>query len=63
MAAVAIFTYFVLATVWFPSWVLCLPAVARAPRFVADLAGTAVWAVFLAVGTWGLRISQNRGWI
>lgn len=63
MAGVAIFAYFALATVWLPSWVLRLPAVAQAPRFVADLAGTAVWAVFLALGMWGLRVSQNRGWI
>jgi hypothetical protein len=63
MAGLAIVAYFVLATVWLPSWVLRLPAVAQASRFVADLVGTAVWTAFLGLGMWGLRVSQRRGWI
>jgi hypothetical protein len=63
VAGVAIVIYFALATVWFPSWVLQLPAVAQASRRVADLVGTAAWGVFLGVGMWGLRVAQRRGWI
>ncbi len=63
MAGLAIVGYFVLATVWLPSWVLRLPAVAQASRFVADLVGAAVWAAFLGLGMWGIRVAQRRGWI
>jgi hypothetical protein len=63
VAALAIVVYFTLATVWLPSWVLRLPAVAQASRFVADLVGTAVWAAFLGLGMWAMRIAQRRGWI
>jgi hypothetical protein len=55
--------YFTLGTVWFPSWVLRLPAMASAPRLIADLVGTAVWAAFLAFGMWGLRTAQRKRWI
>ncbi len=55
--------YFALATVWLPSWVLRLPTVAQASRLVADVVGTAVWAAFLGLGMWGLRVAQRRGWI
>lgn len=59
----AILAYFALATVWLPSWLLRLPAVARASRFVADLLGTAVWAAFVGLGMWAMRVAQRKGWI
>jgi hypothetical protein len=63
LAGLAVVAYFALATVWLPSWVLRLPVVARASRPVADLVGTVVWAAFLVLGMWGLRLAQRRGWI
>jgi hypothetical protein len=61
LAGLAIVAYFALATVWLPSWVLRTPAVAQASRSVADLMGTMVWAAFLVLGMWGLRVAQRRG--
>jgi hypothetical protein len=63
MTGIAIVAYFVLATVWLPSLVLRSPAVAQASRSVADLVGTMVWAAFLGLGMWGLRVAQRKGWI
>jgi len=63
LAGLAVVAYFALATVWLPSWVLRLPAVAQASRSVSDLVGTMVWVVFLLFGMWGLRLAQRRGWI
>lgn len=63
LAGLAIVAYFALATVWLPSWVLRIPTVAQASRSVADLVGTMVWAAFLVLGMWGLRVAQRRGWI
>lgn len=61
LAGLAIVAYFALATVWLPSWVLRIPAVAQASRSVADLMGTMVWAAFLVLGMWGLRVAQRKG--
>jgi hypothetical protein len=61
--AILIFAYFVLATVWLPSWVLRLDAVAGASGFVQDVVGTGVWLVAFVAGLWGLRRSQSLGWI
>lgn len=63
LTGLAIVTYFALSTVWLPSWVLRIPAVAQASGSVADLVGTMVWAAFLVLGMWGLRVAQRRGWI
>lgn len=63
LAGLAIVAYFALTTVWLPSWVLRMPVVARASRPVADLVGTMVWAAFLVLGMWGLRLAQRRRWI
>jgi len=63
LVGLAIVAYFALATVWLPSWVLRLPAIAQASRSVADLVGTTVWAVLLLLGMWGTRVAQRRGWI
>jgi hypothetical protein len=59
--ALAIFAYFVLFTVWLPSWVLHLSAVAAAPDPVRQLIGSGVWLIFLGSGMWVLRRIQARG--
>jgi hypothetical protein len=58
-----IFAYFVGTTVWLPSWVLELRAVAAAAPLLRDLIGTGVWLVFLVGGMWWLRRLQASGWI
>ena len=63
LAGLAIVAYFVFATVWLPSWVLRMPAVAQASRTVSDLVATLVWALFLVLGMWALRVAQRKGWI
>jgi len=63
LTGLGIVGYFALATVWLPSRVLRLPVVAQASRPVADFVGTMVWAAFLVLGMWGLRVAQRRGWI
>lgn len=55
--------YFAVATVWLPSWLLGVGPVASLPRDLVDLVATASWAIFLAVGIWGLRWGQRRGWL
>ncbi len=59
--AVAIFVYFVLATVWLPSWVF--NTVTGVPAAVHDIIGTGLWLLFLLGGLWALRWSQAKGWI
>lgn len=56
-----IFVYFVVATVWLPSWLF--NSITGVPAAVHDLIGTGVWLVFLAGGLWALRWSQAKGWI
>jgi len=59
----AIFVYFVLATVWFPSWVLGIRGIAGATVLIHDLAGIVAWLVPFVFGLWGLRRLQAAGWI
>jgi Co/Zn/Cd efflux system component len=61
--ALAIVAYFVVATVWLPSWVLGLSLLADAPNMVRDLIGSGVWALFVAAGVFGLRLGQRSGLI
>ena len=61
--ALAIVVYFIVATVWLPSWVLGLGLLADLPNLVRDLLGAGVWAVFLGVGIVGLRWGQRAGLI
>lgn len=61
--ALLVVLYFVLATVWLPSWVLGIGFVERAAPVLHDLAGAGAWAIAMAVGLWALRRSQARGWI
>jgi hypothetical protein len=53
------FAYFLLATAWFPSWVLSQQAVASAKRWVADVVGSAAWLVPFLIGLIGLRWLQK----
>lgn len=57
--AVLIFLYFVIATTWFPSWLMAQQSVASAPGWVSDLIGSTAWFVPLAVGLLGLRWLQK----
>ena len=59
----AITLYFIVATIWLPSFVLKLSFVASAPPIIRDLAGTGVWFVFLAAGLFSLRRAQHSGLI
>ncbi len=54
-----IFLFFVLATVWLPSWVVGQGPVAGASRWIADVVGTVVWLVPLAIGIVALRWLQK----
>lgn len=56
-----IFAYFVVATVWLPSWLF--NSVTGVPAALHDIIGTAVWLVFMLGGLWALRWSQAKGWI
>ncbi len=61
LRSVVIVLFFVVATVWFPSWVLKLGPVAELEPALRDIIGTAAWVVPLAVGMWGLRRVQRAG--
>ncbi|MDH3730749.1 MAG: hypothetical protein OES13_06465 [Acidimicrobiia bacterium] len=48
-------------TVWLPSKVLKLSAVAESSRLLRDLIGSAVWGFFLSAALFGLWWAQRRG--
>ena len=56
---IGIALYFMVATVWLPSFVLRLPIVASADSMMRDLIGSGVWIVFLLAGLVGLRLAQR----
>jgi len=58
-----VFVYFSVLTVWLPSAVLRLNAVASSASWVQDIVVTVTWSVALAAGLIGLRQAQRRGWI
>lgn len=58
-----IFSYFFIATVWIPDFVLQTSVVAEASSFIQDAAGLVVWGTGLLVGLIGLRMAQLRGLI
>jgi len=60
---VVIALYFIVATIWLPSFVLKLSVVASAPAIIRDLIGAGVWSVFVAAGLIGLRMAQRAGLI
>lgn len=57
--AFVIFIFFMLATTWFPSWLISQQAVATAPSWVSDVVGSAAWFVPLVLGLFGLRWLQK----
>jgi len=59
--AVAIFAYFVVATVWLPDFLLRLKPVAGADPAVRDLIGAGSWFIGLVLGMLLLRVAQRRG--
>ena len=59
--ALAVFVYFVVATVWLPDFVLQLDSVAGASSFLRDAIVVVVWGGGLAGGFWLLRAAQRRG--
>ncbi len=63
LRALIIFSYFVIATVWWPSWLARLDAVASAASWVRDTTVASAWTVALVAGIIGLRSAQQRGWI
>lgn len=58
--AILIFLFFVLATTWFPSWLLSRQVVAGVDRWISDLAGSVAWLVPLAAGMVALRWLQKK---
>jgi len=54
-----IFAFFVLATTWFPSWLLSQQSVANAPGWVSELIGSGAWFVPLVIGLVALRWLQK----
>jgi len=63
LRALLIIAYFAVLTVWLPSSILKLQAVAGSPQLVTDLIALTVWGVFVGLGLWGLHETQRRGWI
>jgi len=61
--ALVIVAYFMVITVWLPSFVLEIGAVSRADDVVQDIVATVIWGGGLAVGMWLLRVAQKRNLI
>ncbi len=56
----AIVLYFVLVTVFIPSWLIELRAVAKLPRLARDLIGSGSWLVALVVGIYVLWWAERN---
>ena len=63
LRSVGIVSFFVVFTVWLPSWLLGLDPVASANAAVRDAVAVLSWFVGLAVGIVALRLGQRRGWL
>lgn len=63
LRSVLIFGYFVVFTVWLPSWLLQVDAVASSRAWIRDGIALVVWGVALFAGLAGLRVAQQRGLI
>lgn len=61
--AVAIFLYFVIATVWLPNTIMQLSFIADAGDFVRDAIVAGIWGVGLVAGIVLLRQGQKRSLI
>jgi len=60
---VLIFAYFVVFTVWFPSWLIQLDQVASMSSPIRDFITVLAWGAFMTFGIVALRLAQKRGWI
>jgi hypothetical protein len=63
MQSILIFSYFVVFTVWVPSWLIQLDKVATLSSSIKDLIAVAAWGGFMTFGIVALRSAQKRGWI
>jgi len=54
-----IVVYFIVFTVFLPSYVLQMPVVSESARFTQELIGSAVWAAGLGFGLWALDYAQR----
>ena len=61
LRGLAVFAYFVIATVWLPDFVVKLDSIAGASSFVRDIAVLAVWGGGLVGGLWMLWFGQRKG--
>lgn len=61
LLGIAVFGYFVVATVWVPDFVLQLDSIASASAFVRDLVLMVVWGCAFVGGLVMLRIGQRKG--
>lgn len=55
--------YFAIASLWLPSTLLKLGAVASAAPGVRDFVALATWGLGITAGIVGLRVGQRRGWL
>ncbi|MDX1621447.1 MAG: respiratory nitrate reductase subunit gamma, partial [Nitriliruptorales bacterium] len=51
--------FFVLGTVWLPSFVMRMDALSTAPSLVRDLLAAGIWLALVVAGLWGLRWAQR----
>lgn len=61
--SILVFAYFVVFTVWLPSWLIQLDQVAALSSPVKDVIVVFSWGGFLTLGIVALRSAQERGWI
>lgn len=61
--SILIFAYFVVFTVWVPSWLIEVEQVAKLNSLIKDFIAVASWGGFLVFGILALRSAQKRGWI
>jgi len=59
----AVFLYFAVSTVWFPSKVLQSTAIQSSADWIQDIVVTGTWGAALVIGLIGLRLAQRTGWI
>ena len=63
LRGLGVFSYFVVATVWLPDFVIKMDSIAAASSTVRDLVVLAVWGGGLVGGLWLLRVGQRKGFV
>ncbi len=61
LVGLGVFGYFVILTVWLPSRLLRIGAVASSQQWIQDVTVVGSWAVALSAGLVALRVAQERG--